>query len=273
MRRISNTFSLMKSAFDVLRADPALLLFPVFSGLFTLLVIASFVLPFLATGSAGMPLTANLNSPVGYVYLFLFYYISYFVVLFFNAASVTYSIDFMRGGRPTIQTAMRAVMNRLTHLLGWTFIASSVGLILNSLENQSDAIGKIVIGFLGLSWTVISFLVLPILIIEGKGPVESLKISAKMLKNSWGEQLIGHFSFGLIFTLLMIPIVLTVILLMQLGGPFIIIGIVAGVIAGIGFGIVQWSLQSIFMGTVYLYVREEKVPAGFSLSQISNALH
>lgn len=58
----------------------------------------------------------------------------------------------------------------MTPLLGWTFIAATVGLVINSLENSSDLFSKIISAFLSLSWTVISFLVLLILIIEGKRP-------------------------------------------------------------------------------------------------------
>jgi hypothetical protein len=195
------------------------------------------------------------------------------VVLFFNSASVVYAIDVMRGGNPTISKALKMVTHRITPLLGWTFIAATVGLIINSIENSSDSVGKIFSAFLGLSWTVISFLVLPILIVEGHGPITSLKLSTQMLKNSWGEQLIGHFSFGLIFAILSFPIFFLIFLGLQLGGAAAIAGLVVGVLLVVGMGVVQWSLQSIFMGAMYLFVRKENIPSSYSLSQISNAFH
>lgn len=274
MRRFSNTWSLMESSFEVLKEDPLILIFPVLSGFFSLLIVGSFLLPFFATGNiSSLQFLENQAGILGYLYLFLFYFLSYFVVLFFNSASVAYAIDLMRGGRPTISNALRMVINRMTPLLGWTFIAATVGLIINSLENSSDFFGKIISAILGLSWTVISFLVLPILIVEGKGPITSLKLSAKMLKNSWGEQLIGHFSFGLIFAVLSIPIGLIIFLAIQTGGSIAIAGFGLGILLMLTLGVVQWSLQSIFMGAMYLYVREDNVPLSFSLPQISNAFH
>lgn len=272
MHRFSNTWSLMKSSFQVLKEDTTILLFPVMSGIFSLLIIGSFLLPFFASGNlSSLQYLENQPGFIGYIYLFLFYFLSYFVVLFFNSASVVYAIEVMRGGNPTIPSALKMVTHRITPLLGWTAIAATVGLIINSLENSSDSMGKIFSAFLGLSWTVISFLVLPILIVEGKGPVTSLKLSTKMLKNSWGEQLIGHFSFGLIFAVASIPIFFIIFLGLQYGGLAAILALVLGVFLVISLGVVQWSLQSIFMGAMYLFVRKESIPASYSISQIHTA--
>lgn len=273
MYRFSNTWSLMKSSFEVLKKDSAILIFPILSGIFTLIIIASFLLPFMATGSFyTLQFLENQSGIISYLYIFLFYFLSYFVVLFCNAASVAYAVEVMRGGKPTVSNALKMITYRITPLLGWTFIAATVGLIINSMENSSDTVGKIFSAVLGLSWTVISFLVLPILIIENKGPINSLKLSTKMLKNSWGEQLIGHFSFGLIFALLSIPVIMLIFLGFQIGQTAAYTLLAIGIFIMIVMGVVQWSLQSIFMGALYLYVREESVPVNFSLSQIENAV-
>jgi hypothetical protein len=94
-----------------------------------------------------------------------------------------------------------------------------------------------------------------------------------MLKNSWGEQLMGHFSFGLIFAVVSFPIFFIIFLGLQYGGAAAIASLAVGIFLVIGMGVVQWSLQSIFMGAMYLFVRKESIPSTFSLSQISNAFH
>lgn len=273
MGRISNTWSLMKSSFRVLMQDKKMILFPVFSGLFTLILLASFFIPVFITGS--LPMLGALEEASDttlYILLFIFYFINYFVVLFFNSAAVAYAIDHMRGGNPTFGGAFAKVHSRIVPLLGWTTIAATFGLILNTIENQSDKIGKIILALLGFSWTILSFLVLPILIIEGKGPVAALKESASMIKEIWAEQLIGHFSFGLLFGLVIIPFVLIGFAVISLGGIFVFAGMGLILIAGITAGMLQWILQSIFMGTVYLYVRDHEIPDTFSLSQINSAM-
>ena len=275
MKRISNTWALVKSSFQVLMQDKRLLIFPILSGICTLLIVISFFIPLLFSTHLFLftsEMQSEMNNTTFYIALFIFYFVNYFVVLFFNSAAVAYAIDLMRGGSPTLGGAFSKVHKRIVALIGWTAIASTVGLILNSIENQSDTIGKIVMGILGLSWTVLSFLVLPILIVEGKGPIESLKVSSKMVKEVWAEQLVGHFSFGLLFGLLLIPIVLLCAALMSLQGLYLWLGLGLMLAAGTAVGILQWSLQSIFMGAVYLYVRDDKVPDSFSLSQIDSAM-
>jgi hypothetical protein len=273
MGRISNTWSLMKSSFGVLKQEKKLLLFPVFSGVFTLLVLAGFFIPVFITGHVPyLNEFNNLSDPARYTLIFLFYFVNYFIVMFFNSAAVAYAIDVMRGGTPSIAAAFAKVRSRIMPLLGWTLIASTIGLILNSIENQSDKIGRIVIAFIGLSWTVLSFLVLPILIVEGKGPITALKESVAMVKKVWAEQLVGHFSFGLLFSLILIPVALLSFAIMAMEGIFVWAGFALLLLVGICAGILQWILQSIFMGAVYLYVRDHEVPDTFSLSQIDSAM-
>lgn len=273
MNRFSTTWSLMKSSFSILLEDKKLLLFPLFSGTCTLILGLTFILPVMMPDqiyffSTPGPVPENLV----FLLLFLFYYINYFVVIFFNSGAVLYTIRHIRGERPTIYGVFESLSGRLPHLLGWTAIAATVGIIINTIENQSDLAGRIVAGIIGLSWTVISFLVLPVMIIEQKGPIESLKESTAMLKRSWGEQLIGHFSFGLIFTILIIGAGILIVPLFYLGNLFSFAGLILLIIFGIILGIFQWILQSIFMGTLYLYVRDEGLPGSFSRTQIDRAL-
>jgi hypothetical protein len=274
MGRIKNTWSLMKSAFSVLMQEKKLLIFPVLSGLCTIIIILTFFLPLLAfEGSWIDNLQAGMPDWTFFLVIFLFYFVSYFFMIFFNSAAVVSAIYVMRGGSPSIRKAIKIVMGRIGALAGWTLIAATVGLIINSLENQSDKFGSLLTGILGLSWTVISFLVLPILVIENKGPISSLKESARMLKHSWGEQLIGHFSFGLIFFLLMLPGVAFVGGMYLVGELFGLMALGIFIFYAIALGIIQWILQSIFMGTIYMYVRDHRVPDSFTVSQLNQSMH
>jgi len=273
MNRFSATWSLMKSSLTILLEDKRMLLFPVFSGICTLLVGFTFIVPILFTGGlSSIGMFESLSDTMMFFTLFMFYYLNYFIIIFFNSGAILYAIKHIRGEEPTFGEVFNELRDRLPHLLGWTAIAATVGIILNSIENQSDIIGKIVAGLIGLSWTVTSFLVLPVLVIERKGPIESLKESAGMLKKSWGEQLIGHFSFGLIFAILLIGAAAITIPLFLLGEIFIFIGFAVIILFGLILGVFQWILQSIFMATLYLYVREDRLPGSFSKTQIDQAV-
>ena len=111
----------------------------------------------------------------------------------------------MEGGDPTVSDGLRAAGARLSLIAGWALIQATVGLVLRVIEDRSERLGQIIASLLGMAWTVTSFLVIPILVIEDKGPFAALEESAALLKKTWGEQLIGNFSFGLVFFLLSVP--------------------------------------------------------------------
>jgi len=274
MDRIRNTWSLMKSSFAVLKQEKKLLLFPLFSGVCTVIILLSFFFPLLIFESSWVDsLKTGIPDTAFYVLIFIFYFLNYFIMIFFNAAAVVSAIYVMQGGTPSISQALNMVMKRIGPLTGWALIAATVGLIINTLENQSDKFGSLFTGILGLSWTVVSFLVLPILVIEKKGPVDSLKESARMLKNSWGEQLLGHFSFGLFFFLLMIPGIVFVGFMFATGEAIGFLALGMFILYTTCLAMIQWILQSIYMGAVYMYVRDDRIPDNFSVSQISRSMH
>jgi hypothetical protein len=278
MERISYTFDMMRSSWEVLKAEKQLMLFPLISGICCLLVLASFALPLWAIG---IPNSAQLQQRplLYYGLLFLFYFLTYFIVIFFNSAVIACAILRMRGGEPTLSTGINAALARLPQIVGWALVAATVGLILRALENvtrkRGNWVGQIVAGLFGMAWSVVTFLVVPILVVEKKGPFEALKESVALLKKTWGEQLVGGFSFGLVFMLLglggIVPLLLGVYIMhtaMLMG----VLLIAVGAIYLIGLSVVQSTLQTIFQAAVYLYARDNRAPKGFDESNLSSAM-
>src|SRR5262249_29676200 len=137
--------------------------------------------------------------------LFLFYVCNYFVVIFFNCAMVACATIRMGGGNPTVGDGFRAASARLPGIAGWAVVSATVGLVLRMIEERSEKIGRLVSGLVGMGWTLVSFLVVPILVVENRSPLAALKESTQLLRKTWGEQLVGNFSFGLMFFFLGIP--------------------------------------------------------------------
>ena len=128
-------------------------------------------------------------------------------------------------------------------------------------------------GLLGMAWTLVSFLVIPILVVENKGPLVALKESTQLLKKTWGEQLVGNFSFGLLFFLLGIPAYALVVLGIVSGSQAVaLISIALAVVYVIALALVQSALQAIFQAAVYLYARNGQVPEGFQEEFLSGAM-
>src|SRR5262245_23175264 len=114
-RRISYTWHAMGSSWQVLKHNKKLLLFPLFSGLACLLVLASFAVP-IYLADAWEPPTRDASPAKHVIYygtLFLFYFCNYFVITFFNSAVVGAAVQELCGQRPTFGMAMRSASMRL----------------------------------------------------------------------------------------------------------------------------------------------------------------
>lgn len=275
-KKFSNSWSLMRASWEVLKDDKEILAFPLFSGICCLLVLAAFALPLLASGSWQPPGgDASTNEHViYYAKLFLFYFCNYFVIVFFNTAIIACATIRLSGGNPTVTDGLRTAIARLPLIAGWALISATVGLILRIIEDRSEKVGQFVAGFLGMAWTVVSFLVIPILVIERKDPITALKESAALLKKTWGEQLISNFSFGLVFFILAIPAFIILTLLIAIGSgktmTIIFIGLIAAYL--IGLALVQSALQAIFQTALFLYARDGQVSPGFERDLLANSL-
>jgi hypothetical protein len=265
----------MSECWEVLKQDKSLLVFPLISGICCLLVLASFAVPLYATGAWQPPAhDASTQRQVAYYgMLFMFYFCNYFVVVYFNAAIVACAAGRMSGDNPTIADGLRTAAARLPVIAGWALVSATVGLVLRMIEDRSAKIGQIVAGLLGMAWTVVSFLVVPILVIENKGPIAALKDSTTLLKKTWGEQLVSNFSFGMVFFLLGIPAFGLIILGFFLGSTIGLVACIAlAAIYLIVLALVQSALQAIFQTALYLYARDGRVPEGFRAEVLGNAL-
>ena len=206
-----------------------------------LLLFASFAIPLYVTDAWHPPgHDAPQRQVLYYGSLFLFYFCNYFIVVIFNAAMVACVAARMSGGSPTLGDGFRTAAARLPVIIGWALVSASVGLLLRIIEDRSERIGRIAAGLLGMAWTLVSFLVVPILVIENKGPIAALKDSTTLLKKTWGEQLVSNFSFGAIFTILAIPAIGLIILGGYLGSaPVIITCVAIAVVYFIAVALVQ----------------------------------
>ncbi len=273
MGKFARTWQLMGASWQLLKQDKRLVVFPLISGVALALVIVVFGVPLFATGQAQQYLSSP-NHPAQqmYVTLFIFYFVSYFVMIFFNSALIACVLKQMDGEQPTLGDGFRAAWQRLPQIFGWALLSSTVGFVLRLIEERVGFIGRIVVGLLGMAWTVTSFLVVPVLVTEGNGPIDSYKRSVEMLKRSWGEQIIGNVSFGLIFMVLGIVPAIIVVLIAAAAGPAVLVAVGAlAVIYLVGLGLVQSTLQTIYQAAVYRYAADGEAPGGFDKQLIADA--
>ena len=269
MGKFSRSWALAKASMAVLRSDKELLVFPLVSTAVTLIVAATFILPMfgmgmfrnLEDGSGGMP-------AMFYAWLFCFYLVQYFVIFFFNTALVGAAMIRLDGGDPTVADGLRIARGKWTTILGYAAIAATVGMLLRALEQRAGFVGRIVIGMVGVAWTVATYLTVPVLLARDVGPIEAVKDTATLLKGTWGENLIGNGGIGLAFGLLyaLLAVVALAIVGFLASQEMVALGVAVmavAVLAIMMLALVQAALSGIYSAALYRFAVQGDAPAGF----------
>ena len=277
--KFSRSWALMKASAAVLRSDKSLLLFPLLSGLCTLLVAASFLVPVVVMVVGGEHAGQQFHERIsvgGYLLMFAFYLVQYFVIIFFQTALTGVALMHLRGEPTSMGAGFALARARLPQIFGYALIAATVGLLLRMVQERLGLIGRFVVGMIGLAWTVATFLVVPVLASKDVGPVDAVRHSVELLKRSWGENLIGQGGIGVVFGLLMFVAVLFGALLV---GGAVAMHSIAAVIAAVavvvlGFillGLIQSALQGIYAAALYRYAEAGEASPGFDQALLQQA--
>ena len=263
MERIRRGFRLLGASWEVLKADRELMVLPLVSFAIILVVTASVAGATWASGGLGREREAL--RAVDYVALGVFYFLSYFVSIFFNAAVVGAATIRLTGGDPSIGDGLRLARSRVGKIAGWAAISATVGLILRAIEERAGFIGDLIVGLIGVAWSLMTYFVVPVLLYEPVGTIEGIKRSASIFRQRWGEQMTGNVSIGLAMFLLALPIALLAGALAAVSPP---VGIVVGVV-GLGALIaVGTALSGVFQAALYRYATSGEAAGAFSTTDL-----
>jgi len=263
MGRIGRGWKLAKMSLSIIRKDKEILIFPILSGLVTILILASFFVGvFFSVGLDG--LASGSSSWYFYAFFAVFYFVSFFVSIFFNACVIGCATIRMNGGDPTVKDGLRIAMENIGRIAAWALFAATVGLIIRAIQERVGFIGKLIMGALGVAWTVVTYFVVPVLIYEKLGPWGSVKRSASILRKTWGEALVGNLGLGLIFVLLGALGILPIILGALIGGGVgAIVGFVVAIVYWLIIAVIASAAQSVLVAALYRYATTGKVSEDF----------
>ena len=275
--RISNGWELAKESWGVLRMDKELIAFPLFSGIAGLLVFASFAVPLWSTGYLDA-LSDDPNAfqdPIAWVISFAFYFVNYFVIVFFNSALIACAVKRFRGGDPTLAYGFQASMQRLPQIAGWALVSATVGILLRAIEQSNERAGQIAAALLGMAWSIATYFVVPVLVVEGVGPIEAIKRSGSVLKRTWGEAISANFGIGFIGFLASLPAIALILLgayvIGQASAALGIILIVVGILGLMLVGLISSALDAIVLAALYLYANDGDIPGQFNTRLLRQA--
>jgi len=283
MNAFSRSWMITKLTFSVINKDRELIWFAflsfIFSTLFTVAMIFPSVIP--ALMSKGFA-TESLEV-YQYIIIFLTYFGLAFIATFFNVCVVYTTKVRFEGGNATFSESISFAFSRILVIVQWSLVSATVGLLLRILQQLASNLGKIgqlvaniLIGLLGLAWSIMTIFVVPVLVYENVGPIDAIKKSAAVIKKTWGESLIKTIGLGLVQFLIMLAIIaLSGALTYGLMKVFDITGFLIGVGTGLVLlfltGLVFRIANSIFNTALYVYANNNLIAPGFGEEVVKGA--
>ena len=256
MNRFKRSLELAKASWSVLMQDRSLLVYPVVSAIAVVVLAALIAGPLFLAGAFETNASSN-RGPVVIVALFVIYFVCYSAIFFCNTAMV--SVAMLRlGGSREPASGWEFARSRMVPILGYAAIAATVGMVLSVISERSGIVGKIAASIGGAVWSIATFLVVPVLVVENRGPIDSVKRSGSLLKRTWGEQIIGTSGIGLVTGLAAVGVGLAAAglaaLFAAIGITFLVVVVIAlAVIAIAIIAVISASLDGIYKSALYRY--------------------
>jgi uncharacterized protein DUF6159 len=263
MGRFQMSWEIAKRSWAVLRADKTLAWFPVLSALGSLVVIGVLGGLFAVAGIDDTSSGTSLQ-PIGWVLIVVAYLALAMVQTYFLAGLVAGADQRLRGQDSSLRSALEIANSRLHRLLPWAVVTATVTMILQAIEERFGIVGTIVARLVGLAWQLVTFLVVPILVLEDLGVGDALKRSKDLFKKTWGENVIGQFGLGMVGFLLTLPGLLLIGIGMAIGTAGLIVLGAVGVIWLLVSAVIVSALSGIYRTALYHYAANGTVPGEFS---------
>lgn len=274
--RIGRGWRLAKDSWRVLRSDRSLALFPVVGFLGAAVSLVILLAPGVVVGAvidAWWPVV-----PFALVAL----YASTFATIYAGVGLAAAAAQVMDGGQVTVRDGLAAARERRGVIARWALVQATVGLLLNllrtALESGNTAtriVGDILAGLIGAAWSVATFFVVPLLAFERIGPGDALKRSIALVKERWGEGVVGSASIGgVVFLVGVLPAAALIVLGVLVAGSVPAAGVVLVVVGALVLlvaSVVGNALSAIFRVALYRFASGQGSAPGFSDTDLDAA--
>ncbi len=269
MKRIKRGWVLTKKSWALLNSHRELVRFPLYGG------IATIILGLITLGPGAFFLDKHHYGP-GIPLVVIGIYVLSVIGIYFSVGLAACA-DLIFRGQPGTFSDGRAVANsRFSQICGWAALSTAVSLTIALLENQGGALGDIAGRLIGMAWSLVTFISVPVIAIEGTGPVDTLKRSGSLFRERWGQQITGNIAIGgaaMLFGFLpgLILLAVGVVIWPQagvVGGVLVVIGALIMCVALL----ISKALSGIFGVALYRYATDGEVVGGFTQEDLESAV-
>ena len=263
--RIGRGWRVTKLGMHVVRADPELMVYMLFSVILS--IIASIVL-LTTTGGLEYFIGGEEGSEDGafVVGSFLSYMAIAIITVFWNAAIIASAHERLTAGtNPSFSYGIKQAMKCLPQIVIWGLISGTVGLIIMALESMRDSknpgmalLGGLISLIIQLAWWITTFFVVPMIVLDKISIGESMSKSPELFVKTWGEDVVSTTGTGIINFLVCL---LIVVIGLPLGG---LLGDVLGfllIFVGIGVSVLFFSAcEAVNRASLYYFAKTGESP-------------
>ena len=254
MGRIGRSFQLMGQSYRILMQDRELMVLPLISGVFMIAAVAAVMFGFGVDTSR-----IERHGADTYLPLFLMYVVTYSIGIFFQAAVVAGATERMRGGDPTVGSALSAAARRLGPILMWAIVAATVGMAIRAIHDRVGFLGRILASLLGAAWSLATFFIVPVLVLEKQSIPDSFRRSVSVFRQTWGETVVGGTTLGAAGVCAWVTLIAVTGLLSMVIG----VAAVAVFAAGAVFLMIFFSaLQGVYVASLYRFATDNGATPG-----------
>lgn len=269
MKRIRRGWALTKKSWALLNGHRELIRFPLY-GAFATIPLA------LLTFGPGLYLYEE-DSIAGAIPLLVIgvYVLSVVGVYFSVGLAATANLIFT-GKEATVADGLAVARSRFSQICGWAAVSTAISVLMAVLENQGGALGNIAARLVGMAWALVTFMAVPVIAIEGTGPLETLKRSGSIFKQKWGQQITGNIAIGAaIFLLGVLPagILIAAGILVWSSASFAgaLLVVIGAIVLAITL-LISRALNGIFGVALYRYAIDGEVVGGFTQEDLESAV-
>ena len=268
---------LTQKSWAIIKENRYLLTFPVLGFLVSLVPLAIFWVP------AGYYMLNN-NNVIAFIFIVIGVFANQIVISISGGGLVAAADSELSGGHSSVRHGLGRAIARIIPLIGWALIATVVNTIVGFIQGRGggavDALRNLAAAGILAMWQIVTFFVLPFIVLEGRGPISAIKDSFALFKAKWGVQIFGGVRIG---GLIGLATILPGILLAAIGFFLALTDVTAGIAAGVGLiviGILLFmvgallisTMKGIFSVVLFRYAQNGTVEGGFTEPELAGAI-
>ena len=269
MSRIKRGWGLTKKSWALLNGHRELIRFPIYGALMTIPLAILFFGP-------GLYLLDQKSYGGAIPVLVAGVYVLSVVSVYFAVGLAAADKIFQGGANVAVSDGLAVARGRFPEICGWAALSTAIGLLMGLLEDQGGALGQIAARLVGMAWALVTFMAVPVLAIEGTGPLGTLKRSATIFKDKWGQQITGNIAIGGAVALIgILPAALLIFagfLLWPSSGAAAAVLILIGAVIMCVALLISKALSGVFGVALYRYAIDGEAVGGFTQEELESAV-